>query len=152
LATETDVPLEIVIVDNHSTDATADLLRRVEGATVLTEERNTGFTLAANAGASAARGEFLLFLNNDVELVRGCIEQLARTIRQSTDIGAVGGKLVLPDGRLQEAGSIIWSDGSCSGYGRGADPAAAEFGFQRDVDFCSGALLLTRRDTFAALG
>ena len=61
------------------------------------------------------------------------------------DAGAVGGPIVLPDGTLQEAGSIIWSDGTCVGYGRGRDPGAAEFQFFREVDYCSGAFLLVRQ-------
>ena len=101
--------------------------------------------MALNIGAKAARGEFLLFLNNDAALGPGSIEHLLETARRSSSIGAVGGKLVYPDGRLQEAGSIIWSDGSCEGYGRGGDPAAPEYNFERPVDFCSAALLLTPR-------
>ena len=62
------------------------------------------------------------------------------------------GKLVWPDGRLQEAGAIVWDDGTAEGYGRGSEPTAAEFCYRREVDYCSGALLLVRRDLFAALG
>jgi GT2 family glycosyltransferase len=149
---QTGVPIEIIVVDNNSTDETRRLLSRVEGTTVLTNASNLGFTVAANAGSKVARGEFVLFLNNDAELTAGSIERLVNTIRRSPEIGAVGGKLVLPDGSLQEAGSIIWLDGSCEGYGRGEDPRAPAFAFERDVDFCSGALLLTRRDLFATLG
>src|SRR5205085_6064186 len=71
---------------------------------------------------------------------------------RAASTGAVGGKLVFPDGRLQEAGSIIWSDGSGDAYGRGGDPASPEFNFARPVDFCSGALLLTPRSLFERLG
>ena len=64
-------------------------------------------------------------------------------------IGAVGGRLILPDGRFQEAGCIIWSDGSCEGYGRGDSPSAPEYAFTRDVDYCSGAFLLTPRQLYS---
>lgn len=152
LAGQTDVAMEVIVVDNASTDETSDLLARIDGVSVIRNASNLGFTVAANLGAKAARGEFLLFLNNDAELVPGCISQLLNTARSSSLIGAVGGKLVFPDGRLQEAGSIIWSDGSCEAYGRGGDPAAPEYNFERPVDFCSAALLLTRRDVFHNLG
>ncbi len=152
LCGSTDVPFEIVIVDNASTDETPDLLTKLVGATILRNVENLGFTVAANIGAAAARGEFLLFLNNDADLLPAAIERLVETIRRSGRIAAVGGKLVFPDGRLQEAGSIIWSDGSCEGYGRGDDPSAPEFNFERDVDFCSAALLLTPRRLFESLG
>jgi GT2 family glycosyltransferase len=74
-----------------------------------------------------------------------------RTLRSSSDIGAVGGKIILLDGKLQEAGSIVWRDGSCTGYGRGDDPFAPMYNFRRDVDYCSGAFLLTPRRVWEQL-
>src|SRR5262249_14594636 len=56
------------------------------------------------------------------------------------------------DGRLQEAGSIVWSDGTCSGYGRQGTPTAPPYMFQRDIDYGSGALFFTRRELFRSLG
>jgi len=152
VARQADVPLEIIVVDNASSDDTRRLLDRASGLTAIRNPTNVGFTVAANLGAKAARGEFLLFLNNDAVLASDCIGHLVATARRSSAIGAVGGKLVYPDGRLQEAGSIVWSDGSCEAYGRGGDPGAPEFNFERRVDFCSGALLLTRRGLFNRLG
>jgi GT2 family glycosyltransferase/glycosyltransferase involved in cell wall biosynthesis len=152
LAAQRDVAIEIVIVDNASTDETSELLERLDGVTVIRNAENVGFTVAVNIGAKAARGELLLLLNNDAELVPGAVRHLVETCARDASIGAVGGKLVFPDGRLQEAGSIIWADGSCEAYGRGGDPASPEFNFARPVDFCSAALLLTRRTMFDALG
>jgi glycosyltransferase involved in cell wall biosynthesis len=60
------------------------------------------------------------------------------------DIGAVGAKLIRTNGLLQEAGSIIWRDGTTFGYLRGADPNAPEANFLREVDYCSGAFLMLR--------
>lgn len=152
LAQQNDVPTEIVVVDNASTDETSALLSRIGGIRVVSNAENLGFTLSANIGAHAARGEFLLFLNNDAEVTPGSIAQLVATARGPRAIGAVGGKLVFPDGRLQEAGAIIWADGACDAYGRGDDPTAPEYNFERDVDFCSAALLLTPRARFESIG
>jgi GT2 family glycosyltransferase len=152
ISEEPDLPVEVILVDNQSTDDTAALLAQISGATVLRNTSNLGFTVAANCGATAAQGDLLLFLNNDAELMPGALRRLVATIAADPTIGAVGGKLVFPGGRLQEAGSIIWSDGSCDAYGRFGDPDASEFNFQRDVDFCSGAFLLTRRRLFKELG
>jgi GT2 family glycosyltransferase len=152
LAEQTEVPTEVIIVDNASTDGTSDLLGRLDGVTIIRNTSNLGFTMGLNVGARAARGEFLLLLNNDAAPVPGSIARLLAAARRSRSIGAVGGKLVYPDGRLQEAGSIVWSDGSCEGYGRGADPAAPEYNFERPVDFCSAALLITPRGLFERLG
>jgi GT2 family glycosyltransferase len=147
-----DVSLDVVLVDNGSTDETRRLLAQMAGPTVLNNTTNLGFTVAANQGAREARGELLLFLNSDAVLHPGALRSLMDTLERSQTIGAVGGKLIWPDGRLQEAGAIVWSDGSCEAYGRGGDPNAWECSFQRDVDFCSGAMLLTRRDLFLQLG
>ena len=143
--------LEIIIVDNASTDDTSRLLDRLEGAKIIRNADNENFLFAANLAAEKARGRYLLFLNNDTEVFPGTITSALHTIEESDDIGAVGGKLISPDGTLQEAGGILWRDGSCLGYGRGGDPFAAPYMFRRDVDYCSGAFLLTRRKLFEEL-
>lgn len=144
--------LDIVLVDNGSTDQTSRLLQYLDGPTVLTNPTNLGFTLAANQGARSARGKLLLFLNSDAVLHPGAVRNLVQVFDHSDRIGAVGGKLIWPDGRLQEAGAIVWADGSYETYGRDGDPEAPEYSFERDVDFCSGAMLLTSREVFFRLG
>jgi GT2 family glycosyltransferase len=151
LASATTVPIETIVVDNASTDETPALLERVADVRVRTNQSNDGFLAGANLGARMAHGEFVLFLNNDLELLPGTVDRLVAAARRAPSIGAVGGKLVFPDGRLQEAGAIVWSDGSCEAYGRGDDPSRPEFSFARAVDFCSGALLLTPRAVFEQL-
>ncbi|MBM3819131.1 MAG: glycosyltransferase [Acidimicrobiia bacterium] len=152
LAADRSFPLELVIVDNASSDATRGLLERVRGANILRSPENVGFLLACNRAARTARGRYLLFLNNDAELQPGSLAAALETITRDASIGAVGGRLVFPDGRLQEAGSLIRDDGSCAGYGRGDVPWKPEYSFQRDVDFCSAAFLLTPRRLFTELG
>jgi GT2 family glycosyltransferase/glycosyltransferase involved in cell wall biosynthesis len=152
LVAQTGVALEVVIVDNRSTDETPALLARVKGAHVIRSVENLGFLLASNRAAEAARGEHLLFLNNDTVVAPGTIAASLDTLTRHADIGAVGGRLIFPDGTLQEAGSIVWRDGSCLGYGRGDSPWLPAYAFERDVDFCSAAFLLTPRHHFDALG
>lgn len=144
--------VQVVIVDNDSTDATADLLQRVSGAEVVRNRYNMHFLRAVNAAAPRARGRHLLLLNNDAQLLPGSVEAAVRTLDGDAGIGAIGGRILLLDGTLQEAGSIIWNDGACRGYGRGGDPRDPEFMFRRDVDYCSGAMLLTPRHVFERLG
>jgi GT2 family glycosyltransferase len=144
--------LEIIIIDNSSTDDTYKLLQRLIGPRVLVNSSNLGFLHACNQAAREAKGRNLLFLNNDALLIPGSLKAALETLESSDTIGAVGARIILLDGSLQEAGSIIWRDGSCTGYGRGDRPDAPEYMFARDVDFCSGAFLLTPRDTFLATG
>jgi GT2 family glycosyltransferase len=146
------VPAEVIIIDNASTDRTHALLERIEGARVTFNAENVHFLRAANQGLRAARGKYTLLLNNDTLIKSDAIAIAARLLADDRSVGAVGGKIILLDGMLQEAGSIIWSDGTCQGYGRGRDPKASEFEFQREVDYCSAAFLMLRTSLFAALG
>jgi GT2 family glycosyltransferase len=143
---------EIIIFDNASSDSTRQLLSKVEGATIILNAANIHFLSAVNEAANQAQGQYLLLLNNDAQILPGSLTSAIRTLESDVEIEAVGGKIILPDGRLQEAGSIVWQDGSCLGYGRDDNPFAPMYMFQRDVDYCSGAFLLTYRDTFLSLG
>lgn len=143
---------EIVLVDNASSDETKDLIRRIDGIRVIRNEHNVGFPRGCNQGAREARGRALLLLNNDAVVRPGALAAALSTLESDRSIGAVGGKLILPDGRLQEAGCILWSDGTTLGYGRGWEPERGEAMFRRDVDFCSGALLMTSLALWRDLG
>jgi len=143
---------EVIIVDNASSDETPALLSKLRNAIVIRNKENRFFAPACNQGGEKARGKYLLFLNADGFVHRGCVSWLTRTMESAPDIGAAGAKLVRRDGRLQEAGSIIWRDGSALGYGRGDDPSKPEYSYARDVDYCSAACLIVRRELFERLG
>jgi O-antigen biosynthesis protein len=144
--------VEVIIVDNASTDSTTRLLDRLRGVRIIRNKENHHFLLGVNQAVRECRGEFVLLLNNDSQLLPGAIRNALTTIQTSPEIGAVGGKIILLDGTLQEAGSIVWQNGSCTGYGRGDSPFAPMYNFRRDVDYCSGAFLLTPRKTWERLG
>lgn len=141
--------LEVIVVDDASGDGTADALREVIGTTVIEMSDNVGYLRATNAGIGAASGEFVLLLNNDVEVHPHAVRALVDSLRRNPAAGAAGARLIYADGSLQEAGSIIWSDGSGWNYGKGGDPRSPEFAHLRPVDYCSAACLLVRR---SALG
>ncbi|MEO7323764.1 MAG: glycosyltransferase [Dokdonella sp.] len=143
---------EVIVVDDGSSDRTAQRLADVSGIRNVRNAQNLGFIGSCNAGAAIARGEFVLFLNNDTVVTHGWLDALVACIEQAPQAGLVGAKLVYPDGRLQEAGGIIFSDGSGWNYGRFEDPDDTRFGFRREVDYCSGAAILLRREVFAQLG
>jgi O-antigen biosynthesis protein len=151
-ATACGTGVQLVIVDSGSTDDTGDLLTRLDGATVTRLVENAGFLRSVNRGVEDGSGDYIVLLNNDAILHDGALDYALETIRQDPMIGAVGGKVILPSGALQEAGCIIWSDGTCAGYGRGDSPADGRYMFRRDVAFCSGAFLMVRRDLFSSLG
>ncbi|MCI8455143.1 MAG: glycosyltransferase [Lachnospiraceae bacterium] len=137
-----NVRYEVIIADDVSTDATKELSRYVENVTVCRNAVNQGFLRNCNNAAKAARGTYLMFLNNDTQVTPGWLSSLVQLLESDASIGMVGSKLVYPDGRLQEAGGIIWSDGSGWNYGRLDDPDKAEYNYVKDVDYISGAAIL----------
>lgn len=145
------IELEVLIVDNVSTDDTSKLLSKLTGPRILSPGSNLGFLKACNLAAREARGEYILLLNNDAVLTPGSLKAALKVFSQK-NVGAVGGRIILPHGRLQEAGNILFQDGSCVGYGRERNPFDPEFLFQRDVDYVSGVFLLTPRQLFLELG
>ena len=137
-----DVSYEILIADDVSTDATARLGDFAEGLAICRNRENQGFLRNCNQAAEKARGEYVMFLNNDTQVTGGWLSSLVGLIESDDSIGMVGSKLVYPDGRLQEAGGIIWSDGSGWNYGRLDDPDKPEYNYVKDVDYISGAAIL----------
>jgi GT2 family glycosyltransferase len=146
-----DVPYELIVVDNASADATAAMLDRFQGARIIRNATNAGFGPACNQAANSATGEYLCFFNNDALITPGAVRAVLSNFEQD-HVGAVGAKILLANGALQEAGSIIWRDGSALGYGRGDDPGLPRYNFRRPVDYCSGVFMVTPRELFLKLG
>ena len=145
------VPVRVHVIDNGSTDDTPALLARFPSLTVTRWAENRGYGAAVNHGVDTATSELVLLLNNDAFVEPEAILSALRVLDEELNAGAVCGRIVLPNGMLQEAGSYVLPDGSARGYLRGrpaVDPGALH---RRDVDFGSAAFLLARRDVFVAL-
>jgi O-antigen biosynthesis protein len=149
-----DVPFEIIVVDNGSSDETTERLQRIVHVRSIRNETNIGFVGACNQGARAARGRYILFLNNDTVVTAGFLRSMVDLARQDRRVGLVGAKLVYPDGRLQEAGGIVWNDSVhiAWNFGRYDSPAKPEYNYVKEVDYCSGACLLARKDILESVG
>lgn len=144
---------EIIVVDNASSDETPRLLELLKTKVrVIRSEENKGFVEGCNQGAAAARGKYVVFLNNDTIVQPRWLDAMTETIEADETVGAVGSMLIYPDGHLQEAGGIIWNDASAAAYGSNENPRELRFNFAREVDYCSGASLLLKKDLFDRLG
>lgn len=136
--------IELVLIDTGSGDETRHIGRYVHGARVMHFDADIGYVRACNAALHCATADAVLFLDNAIELAPGAIAAALHRLASDARIGAVGGKIVRAHGGLQEAGRIIWRDGSTVGYLEGASPLAPEANFVRDVDYCSSEFLLVR--------
>jgi O-antigen biosynthesis protein len=147
-----NVATEIVIADDTSPTPASEVLATVSGVRFVRQSENLGFIGNVNEAAKTCRGEFLLILNNDTIACVSAIDSMIATFTSQQNVGLVGAKLLNADGTLQEAGGIVWRDGSAWNWGRGANPLDPRFNFLRDADYCSGAALMLRREVFASLG
>jgi GT2 family glycosyltransferase len=107
LAEQPAATFEIVVVDDGSTDSTPELLREYESVRTVRHERAAGFAGACNAGAAAAGGRYLVFLNNDTEPSEGWLDALVTYADEHPAAAVVGTKLLYPNGTVQHAGIVI---------------------------------------------
>ncbi|MBK6508276.1 MAG: glycosyltransferase [Haliea sp.] len=152
LETTSGVDYEVILADDASSDLTSTIGERIHGLEIVRTDENLGFLNNCKNGASHARGEYILFLNNDTAFTEGWLSHLVATLERDPKAGIAGPMLIFGSGRLQEAGGIIWQDASGWNFGRTDDPASPEYNYVKETDYISGACLLIRRGLWEELG
>ncbi len=148
----TDVPHEVIVVDNASPDGTAARVReRFPTVRLLANDDNAGFGAANNQAAEGAEGEFLALVNSDAVVPPGWTGPLLDMLGRP-EVGAVVPALVNEDGTMQIAGALAAPDGSVLALGNGDDVDNPAWRFPRATDFGAAACMLLRRADFLAAG
>jgi O-antigen biosynthesis protein len=136
------VAYELIVVDDRSSDRAFRMLNKVPGLVVLRNARKLGTFASYNRAAQVARGGYLVFLDQNTRPTPGWLDALEQTFRDAPETGLAGAKLILPDGRLLEAGAALSRDGAHWSYGKFGEVDHPDFNFAREVDYCSGALMV----------
>jgi GT2 family glycosyltransferase/SAM-dependent methyltransferase/glycosyltransferase involved in cell wall biosynthesis len=148
----THVSYEVIIIDDGADPDTVRLLRGVRGANILHNEENIGYLRSVNRGAALARGKWLVLLNNDTEMTQGWLRAMVDCGESAGHVGVVTPKYIYPDGSLNEAGGIIWRDGTGVNFGRGERADEFQYEYRRETDYGSAAALLVRKTLWDAVG
>lgn len=147
------VSYEVLVSLSEASHEVIDRLgRSVEGVRVLAWSENVGFAGTCNRAVAVARGEYVVLLNDDTEVEEGWLEALVDTADRHPEAGAIGSRVLLPDGTVQENGVVIWSDGSVSFVGYRQAPGDGVPDELSRVDYCSAVSLLVPRSVWIAVG
>ena len=121
------VPYEIIVVDDISNDKTKEIEKIIKNINVIHNDKKYYFLVNCNNASKFAKGKYLIFLNNDIKVHREWLISLTNLIESDEKIGIVGSKLIYPNGKLQEAGGIVWNDGVADNFGNSKKPDMPEY-------------------------
>ncbi len=147
-----NIPYEIIVADDCSNDLTRKIDEIIKGIKIIRNPQNLRFLLNCNNASKQAKGKYILFLNNDTQVQKNWLKSLVDLMENDQTIGMSGSKLVYPNETVQEAGGIIWKDGTGMNYGRGMNIYAPECNYIKDVDYISGASIIIRTSLWKNIG
>lgn len=154
------VPFEVLVVDNASTDGSADrIAEKFPQARVFWLPANSGFAAGNNYGMERATGRLFLLLNNDTQVTRGSLDALLVEAESHPEAGLLGPRLLYPDGSLQPSAGIfpnLWTEFLDQTMLHRLVPTyklgEAYYANAGEVDWLTGACLLVRRKMVDRIG
>ena len=138
---------EVIVVDDASTDNSPEIISKITGVHYIRNNEMAGFPKSCNMGVASCNGRFIVFLMNYCLVTDNWLEPLVE-LSNTKNIGAIGSKLINSDGKLLEAGGVVWNDATLFSYGAGDNPERPEYNFVREVDYCSGDALFVKKDSY----
>ncbi len=149
-----DVAHEVIVIDNASSDETAQALPLLDNIRFARNTANLGFAKASNQGAAMAGGKYLLFLNNDTEPTPGWLRPMVAELEADPEVAIVGSKLLYPDGTVQHGGVVFAYAGPepiTPLHLHARQPASASHR-RLELRAVTAACMLTRPEVFRAHG
>jgi GT2 family glycosyltransferase len=137
--------VEIIVINDNSTDNTKEYLEKIEGIKLINNPENLGFLKNINKGLKEAKGDYVLLLNNDVVVLPNLLKELFYVFENKQDVGAVGAMAIHPTGLILEASSTIFSNAEAMNNGRLATLENPHYQYIKTADYCSGYCLLIKR-------
>ena len=146
-------PFEVIVVDDGSSENYSNLKWEYPHLKVIRNESNCGFLRSANVGAAAAAGEYILFLDNDTEVLKWHLDELTTALYKHPEAGMIGSQLIhLQSAKVHECGSLICKNGTVLRLGCGEYPDHPQISYFREVDFCSLTSVIMRKKVFEEMG
>jgi GT2 family glycosyltransferase len=148
-----EVAFEVIVVDNGSTDGSAEMAEAEFGVRVIRNRENRGFCAANNQGIAAAQGDFVALINNDAEAAQGWLATLQRACSGAPDIGMAASKVLVWEdpSRIDKAGHLIFPDGQNRGRGSGAADRG-QYDREEEVLWPDGCAALYRKAMLDEIG
>jgi GT2 family glycosyltransferase len=143
---------EIIVLANGTAPEALKPIAGRDDIVLIRSAVNHGFGGGCNWAARFACGARLVFINDDAVADAGWLAALDSAMSEDARVGVVGGRVLLESGRLQEAGNVVWRDGSTSHIGRGLPADQQPLLARRDVDYVSFCSAMIRRETWVQVG
>ena len=152
LLSYSDTDYEVIVSTDDAPESIDRLRRLVSGLNIAASPTRLARAQLANAGVAVAKGKFIALLDVSAEPSAFWLDELCAAFSLFEKVGAAGCKLVKPNGRLMEAGGVLWSSGNRQVVGSNGNAEHPQVNYARHVDYVSDRALMVRADVWREVG